>query len=81
MIQDVESSMLKQDFDRDGFAVARGLIPPDEVEAIKARFEEIWFNGVPGYFERKGDTYFNNFDQNYPRVIHPHRFDASSRRY
>lgn len=72
---------LKAFYEENGFVLVNSLLPSDEVQAIRARFEEIWFEGVPGYFERRADGYFNNFDKSYPRVIHPHRFDPLSRRY
>lgn len=72
-------SQLKCDFDRDGYVIVRGLLSGDEVSQIKNRFEEIWTEGVPGHFERKEGTYLNSCESGYPRVIHPHRFDALSR--
>lgn len=67
---------------RDGFLLVKGLIPPEEVAEIKARFEEIWTKGVPGWFEQHGEgSYQNNLGEDYPRVVHPHRFDELSRRY
>lgn len=74
------ASSAKAQYDQDGYLLVRGLFTPEEVAEIKERFEQIWNEGVPGFFERQGDSYFNNFDTSYPRVIHPHRFDALSRR-
>ncbi|MBX7135567.1 MAG: phytanoyl-CoA dioxygenase family protein [Fimbriimonadaceae bacterium] len=71
----------KADYDRDGFLLVRSLFGPDDVQAIRARFEAIWNDGVPGFFERQGESYINHVDSmSYPRIIHPHRFDALSRR-
>lgn len=71
---------LKSDFDRDGFAVARQLFSAAEVEEIKETFEEIhqnenskaWDDGV----RDPNDPLFQ-----YPRIVHPHRFNATARRY
>jgi ectoine hydroxylase-related dioxygenase (phytanoyl-CoA dioxygenase family) len=77
-----EASSNQMNYARDGFLLVKGLIPPEEVAEIKARFEEIWTKGVPGWFEQHGEgSYQNNLGEDYPRVVHPHRFDELSRRY
>ena len=76
----IDLQALKETFDRDGYAVARGLFSPAEVGEIKAEFEEIhrtqrekaWDDGI----RDPQDPLFQ-----FPRVVHPHRFNALARRY
>lgn len=76
----LSSSALLDRYQADGFALVHGLIAPHEVKVIKDRFEQIWRDGVPGYFERDEQGAVNSCER-YPRIIHPHRFDPLSRRY
>jgi ectoine hydroxylase-related dioxygenase (phytanoyl-CoA dioxygenase family) len=71
---------LKTAADRDGFGVFRQLLSAGEVAEIKDRFEQIWEQGVPGYFSRDDHGPANSCER-YPRIIHPHRFDEMSLRY
>lgn len=73
---DVE--LLAEGFERDGYALARGLLSAGEVRQVRERFEEIWREGVPGYLEHD-EHGVKNSEERYPRIIHPHRFDALSR--
>ena len=68
-------------FERDGFYVARGLFGGDQVETLRDRFMAIHAaGGVEGFFspipleESGGDVLLH-----YPRIMHPHRFDESSK--
>ena len=70
-------------FNTEGYLVLRGFYRPDEVELLRETFMEMHRNGpVPGFFEPKtaeeagGDPL-----KMYPRIMHPHRFDDTSRRY
>jgi phytanoyl-CoA hydroxylase len=72
---------LKANFDRDGFALVRGVFSPEEVTEIRETFDEI--NQQRGH-----EPYFNDgvTDPNdplfrFPRVVHPHRFNAVARRH
>lgn len=71
---------LKAAADRDGYIVFPALLSADEVAEIRNRFEQIWNEGVPGYFSRDERGVVNSCER-YPRIIHPHRFDEMSRRY
>lgn len=80
MTNPVES--LQEQFDRDGFAVARQLFSPDEVALIRDTFMEMNRNGpVDGLSEiRRGkvDGTVGGYDPAdplafYPRMMHPHR--------
>lgn len=72
---------LKERFDTTGFAISRGLFNHNEIEAIKQIFHTI-HKGVPGFYEpvslekSQGDPL-----KEYPRVMHPHRFNTSARSY
>jgi phytanoyl-CoA hydroxylase len=77
---DVDLRELKKTYDRDGFAVARQLFSPEEIAEIRETFEEI--NGQKAD-EPRGDGITDPNDPLYqfPRVIHPHRFNSMARRY
>ena len=72
---------LKQDYDRDGFVVARGLFSSAEVAEIAAAFEAIHAAGEAErvYSDRIMDQ--NDPLARWPRVVHPHRFNPVARRY
>jgi ectoine hydroxylase-related dioxygenase (phytanoyl-CoA dioxygenase family) len=78
----VDLEEMKASFKQHGYAVARGLFSAAEVEEIKTNFDRIAENGpVPGYFEplSKEESGGDPLKQ-FPRIIHPHRFDPVSRR-
>ena len=76
----IDLQELKDTYDRDGCAVARGLFSPEEVEEIKEEFarmhrdqrEKAWDDGI----RDPQDPLFQ-----YPRIVHPHRFNPLARRY
>jgi ectoine hydroxylase-related dioxygenase (phytanoyl-CoA dioxygenase family) len=79
----VDLPEMKASFQQHGYAVARGLFSDAEVEEIKSTFSRIAENGpIPGHFdqlskeESAGDPL-----KEFPRVMHPHRFDAVSRKH
>lgn len=78
----VDLDEMKASFQKHGYAVARGLFSEAEVEEIKSTFTRIAENGpIPSHFdpvskEESGGDPLKEF----PRVMHPHRFDAVSRR-
>ena len=67
-------------WERDGYLVLRGFIPPQEVSAMIAHFMAMHAAGVPGQYEPPawkdcdGDPL-----KRYPRILQPHRFDAFSK--
>jgi len=76
----IDLKELKDNYERDGFAVARGLFSPEEVEEIKGTFEQIHRNE----FSKAHDDGVRDPNDplfRYPRVVHPHRFNAVARRY
>lgn len=70
---------LSDEFRREGFAVARGLFLPWEVEEIRERFEQIQREGGRGHDDGIRDSMDPLYS--WPRIVHPHRFDALARRY
>jgi ectoine hydroxylase-related dioxygenase (phytanoyl-CoA dioxygenase family) len=79
-LPNIDYDALKADFERDGYAVARGLFSPEEVEEIKNHFEELRRQENP-LFHDDGikdptDPLFH-----YPRFVHPHRHSELARHY
>jgi phytanoyl-CoA hydroxylase len=66
-------------FRREGYVVAAGLFNRSEVEEIRAIFDRIHAEGVPGIYEKEKvyDAVANRDDPlfQYPRVMQPHRFN------
>lgn len=78
----VDPAEMKASFQRHGYAVARGLFSPEEVAEIKDTFDDIARHGpIPGYFEpaSAGEAPSDPLKR-FPRVMHPHRFNAVARR-
>jgi ectoine hydroxylase-related dioxygenase (phytanoyl-CoA dioxygenase family) len=76
-----ELKNLKDSFDREGYAVVRGLFSREEVEEIRKTFEEIHRTEIKerGHNDGIQDPHDPLFQ--YPRIVHPHRFNATARRY
>jgi phytanoyl-CoA hydroxylase len=68
-------------YDRDGYHIARGMFDASEIAALRARFDAIAEAGapIPGHWEPAGEASADPLKR-YPRVMHPHRFDALSMR-
>src|SRR5688572_25245320 len=67
------------DYERDGFAIVRGLFSRDEIATLAARFAEISSGDpMPPYWEPDRDS--SDPLRRYPRIVHPHRFDEMCRR-
>lgn len=71
-------------YERDGFAVVRGLFRSDEIAEICAIFDRISAEGktIPGHWfpERTPETANDPLKQ-HPRVMMPHRFEKRVRDY
>ncbi len=66
------------EFQEQGFVVVPGVFPVEEVEAIKRHFMELNARKLGGY---DGDTLVVDAADplmKYPRMVHPHRWDAVS---
>jgi len=79
-LQGIDLQELKANYDRDGYAVARGLFSPEEVEEVKETFEQIHRDEIPKAYD-DGVRDPNDPLFQYPRIVHPHRFNAVARRY
>jgi hypothetical protein len=84
-IADAKVAALADQFSRDGFALARGLFSPAEVEEIRSLFAKMHAEGVPGHYEpsKPHDGVDNPNDPlfQYPRVMMPHRFNDRAKQY
>lgn len=78
-----EAEEIQTRFARDGYLVARGLLASAEVEELIANFMAMHAGGpISGCFhpvplEKTGGDILKA----YPRMMHPHRVDATARRY
>jgi ectoine hydroxylase-related dioxygenase (phytanoyl-CoA dioxygenase family) len=79
-LPDIDLQELKETYDRDGFALARGLFSPEEVAEIRETFEKM---NEPGTAQGYDDGIRDPNDPlfRYPRIVHPHRFNSVARRY
>lgn len=64
-----------------GYTLVKSLIPADECAQIGARFDQIHADPPHPHYERKTPAETDDLLEVYPRVMHPHRWDALSRRY
>ncbi|MEZ0298668.1 MAG: phytanoyl-CoA dioxygenase family protein [Candidatus Methylacidiphilales bacterium] len=76
----VDLAELKSTFENEGYAVVRSLFSLEEVEEIKETFESIHRDQI----EKAHDDGIR--DENdplfqWPRIVHPHRFNEVARRY
>jgi len=72
---------LRRRFEEDGYAIAKGLFSPEELADIRRTFEEMSHRTIPGYFEPNFEAGDADPLKRYPRVMHPHRFDATAKKY
>ncbi|HEX8834768.1 MAG TPA: phytanoyl-CoA dioxygenase family protein [Abditibacteriaceae bacterium] len=72
-----------EQFHRDGFLVVRGLLSHDEALTWREHYMALHALGpVEGYFSPKPLEEINgDMLRAYPRMLHPHRWDETSRRY
>jgi phytanoyl-CoA hydroxylase len=82
---DANVAMLAEQFAHDGYALARGLFAPAEVEEMRTLFARMHAEGVPGHYEpgKPNDGVVNPDDPlyKYPRVMMPHRFSERAKHY
>ncbi len=81
----LDPAALKTQFATSGFCLVRALFSAEEIEEIRALFSRMHAEGVPGHYEpgTACDGVSDPLDPLYrfPRVMHPHRFDARARHY
>ncbi|QYM79161.1 phytanoyl-CoA dioxygenase family protein [Horticoccus luteus] len=71
----------KEAYERDGYFVVPALFSPSEVAEIIAEFEAIHTAGDAERIYSDKITDPNDPLTHWPRVVHPHRFNAVARRY
>jgi phytanoyl-CoA hydroxylase len=77
----VLSAEQKQQFVTEGYLIVEGLFSASQVEEIKATFDEISGQTIPGHFEPDMSPDTTDVLRRYPRVMHPHRFNETAKRY
>jgi len=68
-------------YEAEGYLVVKGLFTYQEVEEIRETFEAVSRTVVAGYFEPAIDAEGGDPLKRYPRVIHPHRFHDTAKKY
>jgi len=68
-------------FRTDGYLIVKGLFNVEELADIEATFEEMSHTVVPGYFEPDLSEASNDPLKRFPRVMHPHRFNETAKKY
>jgi len=79
-LPDIDLQELKEAFDRDGFALARGLFPPEEVAEVRETFDKLNQQGTAQAYN-DGISDPNDPLFQYPRIIQPHRYNDVALRY
>ncbi|KAB8137760.1 phytanoyl-CoA dioxygenase family protein [Gracilibacillus oryzae] len=71
----------KKAFQKDGYLIVKGLFKEQQLKEIDKTFEDISHQVIPGHFEP--DLQQETVDplKRYPRVMHPHRFNETAKRY
>ncbi|MBW5448248.1 phytanoyl-CoA dioxygenase family protein [Cohnella sp. CFH 77786] len=70
-----------QQFETEGYLIVQRVFRPEEIEEIRATFDEIGQTAVPGFFEPVMDADTDDPLKRYPRVMHPHRFHPVAKKY
>jgi phytanoyl-CoA hydroxylase len=70
-----------QQFKTDGYLIVKGLFSPEDIRLIEDTFEAISHTPVPGLFEPVLEADVDDPLKRYPRVMHPHRFNETAKRY
>ncbi|WP_339272965.1 phytanoyl-CoA dioxygenase family protein [Paenibacillus sp. FSL W8-0187] len=68
-------------FETEGYLIVKGLFRQEELSEIEATFEVISHTTIPGHFEPVLDDEDVEPLKRYPRVMHPHRFNATAKKY
>jgi phytanoyl-CoA hydroxylase len=76
-----ELSQMKEQYDRDGYIVVRSLFSPAEVEEIAKTFEKIHREEFSKAAHDDGIRDPNDPLFQFPRIVHPHRFNAVAKRH
>lgn len=68
-------------FETDGYVVVKGLFSPKDLDEIAETFDDVSRTLVPGYFEPLLNVPQADPLKRYPRVMHPHRFNETAKKY
>ncbi|MFD0712656.1 phytanoyl-CoA dioxygenase family protein [Paenibacillus sp. GCM10027626] len=71
----------KRQFETEGYLVIKGMFAEADLEEIERTFEEIGKQTIPGHFEPELSGESSDPLKRYPRVMHPHRFNETAKRY
>ena len=75
------SSEQKQQFESEGYLIVKGLFSEQNLAEIDDTFEGISHHTVPGLFEPDLQADGTDPLKRYPRVMHPHRFNETAKKY
>lgn len=79
---DLDTTALKQQYDREGYCLAPAVFSEEEVEDIKAHFKAIHDGSFPSPYEKLSmKEAGGDILKAYPRVIHPQRFSEKAKAY
>lgn len=68
-------------FETEGYLIVKGLFCEEELAEIDDTFEQIGRSFVPGHFEPVLHAETEDPLKRYPRVMHPHRFNDTAKKY
>ncbi|XEC94258.1 phytanoyl-CoA dioxygenase family protein [Paenibacillus tarimensis] len=71
----------KDQFEQEGYLAVKGLFSEEHLAEIGRTFEDISHRTIPGYFEPDLNADGSDPLKRYPRVMHPHRFNETAKRY
>lgn len=71
----------KKQFEAEGYVIIKGLFNKEQLTEIEQTFEEISNRTIPGHFEPDLITESPDPLKRYPRVMHPHRFSETAKKY
>jgi phytanoyl-CoA hydroxylase len=71
----------KEQFETEGYLIIKGLFSEADLAEIDQTFEDISHQTIPGYFEPQLEGETTDPLKRYPRVMHPHRFNATAKKY
>jgi phytanoyl-CoA hydroxylase len=71
----------KQQFELEGYLIVKNLFSQDDLREIEQTFEDISYQTIPGHFEPDLSSGAIDPLKRYPRVMHPHRFNETAKRY
>src|SRR5690606_36375184 len=68
-------------FEKEGYLIVKGLFSENDLREIEQTFEQISHTTVAVHFDPVFDGAASDPLKRYPRVMHPHRFNETAKRY